>query len=50
MVSPLGPNPSVCFMLPYLLAIPAAKITNVGALIFLYLIVISQSIKVVKNS
>ena len=24
MVSPLGPNPSVCFILPYLLAIPAA--------------------------
>jgi hypothetical protein len=30
MVSPAGPKPSVCFMLPYLLAIPAASINKVG--------------------
>jgi hypothetical protein len=32
MVSPDGPNPWICFMLPYLEAIPAASIKSVGSI------------------
>ena len=32
MVSPLGPNDCICFILPYLEAMPAARITRVGCI------------------
>src|SRR5689334_3234786 len=35
MVSPVGPNPWICFMLPYLEAIPAASINRVGCIILI---------------
>lgn len=36
MVSPEGPKASICFILPYREAIPAAKINKVGFIVYIY--------------